>query len=338
MLNVLTKNFPKYPKKLDHILKPIEKELLQLEENLTAGLCSGNAELDKMTGYFFKSGGKRLRPAMIILFSKAINNGYLSSDNFQLALAVEMIHTASLIHDDVIDNSETRRGILTLNKKWGAKTAVVTGDYILSRALEKLTSINLLAVEMFSSTLNELCIGEILQKNQSYRIISLEEYINKSERKTAKLFMSGTECAAAITQDTNNLIINAARGYSLNFGIAFQIIDDILNFTGISQKVGKPTGNDLKNGIITAPVIFASQQYEENGDYTLKRLIESKFKNEKDFKKALKLILESDGITKSAVLAGEYIQKAINCLEIIDNNSYKQALTDLAEYTAERNS
>lgn len=338
MINILKENIPGYIKKLDRILKPIEKDLSLLEDNLKGNLYSGNFDLDKMVSYFFSSGGKRLRPAIILLFSKAISKGHLTSKNFELALAVEMIHTASLIHDDVIDNSETRRGIITLNQKWGAKTAVITGDYILSKALEKLTSINILAVEMFSKTLNDLCVGEILQKNQSYNIISLEEYINKSERKTAKLFMAGTECAAAITPGTNNLIINAARGYSVNYGIAFQIIDDILNFNGILQKIGKPVANDLKNGIITAPVIFANQEMEKKGDFTLRKLINKKFKNEKDFKKALKIVLESDGINKSRELALEYVQKALVSLDMIDNNSYKQALIDLAFYTVNRSS
>ncbi len=338
MLNIITEKLPKYAKKLDQIIKPIEKELFLLEDNLTENLKSESPDLDKMIRYFFRSGGKRLRPVIVMLFSKAINRGYLPTNNFELALAVEMIHTASLIHDDVIDNSETRRGTLTLNKKWGAKTAIITGDYVLSMALNKLTSINLLAVEMFSKTLNELCVGEILQKNQDYKIISMEDYINKSERKTARLFMAGTECAAAITPNSNNLMINSARCYSLDFGIAFQVIDDILNFSGTFSQIGKPAENDLKNGIITAPVIFAVQEYEEKGDFTLRKLIETRFKKEKDHKKALKLVLGSNGINKARLMAKNYIQKAVNSLDVIEDNCYKQALIDLSWYTVERTS
>ncbi len=338
MLDIITENFTNSTKKLDAILKPIEKELTLLEENLIHNILSGNRDLDKMVTYFFRSGGKRLRPAIVILFAKAISKGYLPSVNLELAQAVEMVHTASLIHDDVIDNAETRRGVLTLNKQWGAKKAVIVGDYILSRALGKLIKINTLAVEMFSNTLNELCVGEIMQKNQSYQIISLEDYINKSERKTAKLFMAATECAAAITKGTNNLIIKATRGYSLNFGIAFQIVDDILDFTGNRQQTGKPAAGDLKNGIITAPVIFANQQYEENGDLTLKKLIETKFRNEKDFKRALGIVMKSGGIEKANKLAREYVEKAVGYLDVIEDSSYKQSLIDLAYYTLKRTS
>lgn len=333
MIGFLTKTSSK---KLDCVLEPIAQELSILEENLTGSIVSGNVDLDRMVSYFFNSGGKRLRPALVILFGKAVNDGILTPKNFELALTMEMVHTASLIHDDVIDDSETRRGILTLNKRWGAKTAVITGDYILSRALSKLTSIGIFAVEMFSNTLNELCVGEILQKNQSYKVVSLDEYINKSERKTARLFMAGAECAAAIALEPNNVVINAARGYSLNFGIAFQIIDDILNFVGNSCKVGKPAGNDLKSGIITAPAIFAVQEYEKKGDSTLKNLIESGLKSDKDFKKAMKLILDSNGLHKSRLFAEKYIEESINALEPLENNEYKQALIDLARYAAKR--
>ena len=336
MLKILTKNAATFSKKLGCILKPIEKELSLLEDNLTGSIISGNAELDRMVSYFFNSGGKRLRPAITILFGKAVNSGLLIPENFELAQAVEMVHTASLIHDDVIDDAKTRRGILTLNKKWSAKIAVITGDYVLTKALGKLTSIGLLAVEIFADTLNELCIGEILQKNQSYKVITLDEYINKSERKTAKLFMAGTECAASIALGTNNVVINAAREYSLNFGIAFQIMDDILNFVGNSHKVGKPAGNDLKSGIITAPAMFAVQEYEKQGDSTLRNLIESGIKREKDFKKAMKLILTSNGIQKAELLAEEYIEKAVKALDVIEDNEYKQSLIDLAYYAAKR--
>ncbi|HSA06511.1 MAG TPA: polyprenyl synthetase family protein [Candidatus Gastranaerophilales bacterium] len=336
MIKTLIEKFTNPAGKLDRILKPIEKDLLLLENNLRENMFSGNSELDKMVAYFFKSGGKRLRPAIIILYSRALNRGYLADENFRIAEAVEMIHTASLVHDDVIDEAETRRGFQTINKKWGSKLAVITGDYILSRALSKLTSVGILAVEIFSQTLNALCIGEIMQKNQSFKVISMEEYINKSERKTAKLFMAGMECAASIMPETNNLVINIARGYSYNFGIAFQIMDDILNFTGDSKKLGKPAGNDLKHGIITAPVIFAVEEYDKTGDSTLKNLILAGLKTEKDFKKAVKLVIDSNGIQKAQVLAQDYSSKAVNCLANLKDSVYKQSLIDLANYSTNR--
>lgn len=337
MLDFLAQNFTKSPKKSDYILKPVEKELSMLEVNLIKSLYSGNSDLDKIIKYVFSSGGKRLRPALVILFSKALAEGYVSPSQFELAEAIEMIHTASLLHDDVIDSAQTRRGMLTVGNKWGSRTAILAGDYILSRALGKLASIGITAVEMFAGTLNELCIGEMLQKSQNYTVISLEEYINKSERKTAKLFMSGVECAVSILPSANNLSIKAAREYSLNFGIAFQIMDDIINFTDYNKKTGKPAGNDLKNGIVTAPVIFAIQEYEKTGDKTLENLIKNKLKSEKDFKKAMKLVLDSKGIEKARLLGDEYAQKAVDALEVIEDSNYKQGLIDLAYFAIQRN-
>lgn len=336
MINFLSKIVYKSQDRLSEILKPVEEDLKLLERKLSESLYSGNSSLDEIIGYATKSGGKRLRPALVFLFTRALNNGILTSNHLYLAEAVEMIHTASLIHDDVIDDAETRRGFLTIGKKWNHKTAVVTGDFILARALIKLVSVGGVSTEVFANTLNELCIGEIQQGNQKFNIISFEEYINKSERKTAKLFIAGAECAASITPGVNNLIIKAVRDYSLNFGIAFQIMDDILNFTGCHEKLGKPAGNDLKNGILTAPVLYALEEYEKKNDLTLKKLINNKFKDKKDFSMAINLVLKSNGIQKSRDLSKYFIGKAIKALDIIEDNAYKKALIDLAIYTLKR--
>ena len=229
MINFLSKITNKAQNRISDILKPVEEDLNRLEMKLSESLTSGNSSLDEIIGYVTKTGGKRLRPALVFLFAKALNNGFLSSNHFYLGEAVEMVHTASLIHDDVIDEAETRRGFLTVGKKWNYRTAVIVGDFILARSLTKLVSVGGIATEIFANTLNELCIGEIQQGDQKFKIISFEDYIKKSERKTAKLFVAGAECAATITPDANNLIIKAVRDYSLNFGIAFQIMDDILN-------------------------------------------------------------------------------------------------------------
>ncbi|NLF83869.1 MAG: hypothetical protein GX568_07805, partial [Candidatus Gastranaerophilales bacterium] len=158
MSNILTNFFPQLQKKPDSLLKPVESELSALEKDLKESLFCGNIMLDGIISYFFQSGGKRLRPAMVLLIGKAIGGEKAIPSVYKLALAIEMIHTASLIHDDVIDDAETRRGMLTINKKWDAKTAVIAGDYILAGALKTLTTIGTPAVEIFANTLNELCV------------------------------------------------------------------------------------------------------------------------------------------------------------------------------------
>ena len=336
MINFLLKITNNTQYRLNDILKPVEEDLESLETKLSESLTSGNSRLDEITKYIIKTGGKRLRPALVFLFAKALNNGFLSSNHFYLGEAVEMVHTASLIHDDVIDDAETRRGVLTVGKKWNSRTAVIIGDFILARSLTKLVSVGGIATELFANMLNDLCIGEIQQGDQKFKIISYEDYIKKSERKTAKLFAAGAECAAAITPGANNLIIKAVRDYSLNFGIAFQIMDDILNFTGCHKKVGKPAGNDLKNGILTAPVLFALEESEKKNDLTLKKLINNKLRGKKDFDQAMSLIMKSEGIQQSRDLAKYYIEEAVKALDCMEDNICKKALIDLAVYTLTR--
>lgn len=336
MINFLSNIVHKSKNRLNDILKPIEEDLLMLEKHMPESLKSGNSNLDQIMEYALKSGGKRLRPALVFLFSRALYGGLLTKNHFYLAEAVEMIHTASLIHDDVVDEAETRRGLLTVGKKWNYRTAVIAGDFVLARALMKLVSVGNIATEMFAGTLNELCIGEIQQGSQKFKIISFEDYIRKSERKTAKLFIAGTECAASIIPNTNNLIIKAVREYSKNFGIAFQIMDDVLNFTGQGEKLGKPAGNDLKNGILTAPVLFALEEYEKKQDLTLKKLINNQFKGKNDFSLSMQLVLTSNGVERAKHLAEYYTGEAIKSLEILEDNVYKKALIDLAIYTLKR--
>ena len=338
MINFISKILYKSNLGLNELLKPVEEDLLSLEGHLSTSLNSGNKKLDQIIEYVIGSGGKRLRPALVLLFAKALTGGYITKKHLALAEAVEMIHTASLIHDDVIDDAETRRGLLTVGKKWDYRTAVITGDFILARALMKLVETGGIATEMFAGTLNELCIGEIQQGNQKFKEVSLEDYIKKSERKTAKLFIAGTECAASIIPNPNNLIIKAARDYSKNFGIAFQIIDDILNFNGRREKIGKPAGNDLRNGILTAPVLYALQEYRNKKDPMLQKIINNKLQGKKDFSLAMQLVVNSGGIEKSRKLAEEYISNAINALDILEDNIYKKALIDLAIYTLKRES
>lgn len=336
MINFLSKIAHKDRNKLSEILKPIENDIKLLEKKLAESLFSGNSKLDLIMADIAKSGGKRLRPVLVFLFARALNNGHLTINHLHLAEAVEMIHTASLVHDDVIDDAETRRGFLTVGKQWNSKTAVIAGDFILSRALIKLISAGGICPEVFANTLNELCVGEIQQGEQKFKIVSYEDYIKKSERKTAMLFVAGAECAASITPNTNNLIIKAVRDYSLNFGIAFQIMDDILNFTGKQDKTGKPAGNDLRNGILTAPVLFALNEYEEKNDFMLKKLINNQLKGKNDFSLAINLVLKSEGILKSRDLVRYYITEAVKAIDVLEESVYKNALAELAIYTFKR--
>ncbi|EKE04617.1 MAG: solanesyl diphosphate synthase [uncultured bacterium] len=336
MLNQ-TKQFSEDQIKLSDILEPVSTELNLLEKKLIEDLSDNNPLLNKIVQYVIQAGGKRLRPAVSFLIAKSLNKGYLSSNHFQLGQAIELIHTATLVHDDILDETETRRNKLTVNKKWDNKTAIIAGDFLLSKSLIKLAAVkNYSVIEIFANIMSEICEGEIQQKLQNYQSISFDQYIEKSKRKTANLFIAGAECAAILTPEIDNLIIKSARDYALNFGIAFQIVDDILNFTSTEDEFGKPVGIDLRDGIVTAPVIFAIEEYEKKGDLTLSKLISQGFQNENDFKSALDLVLKSDGIEKAKDLAGYYADMANKSLAIIEDNQYKHTLKDLASYIIDR--
>lgn len=336
MINHISEIFLKKNSDLSSILAPVSSELKILEGEIAKSLSSNNPLLEKIAKHVFQAGGKRLRPAISFFIAKAINNSVIEQKHYDLAVALELVHTATLIHDDVLDNAETRRGILTINKQWSDKTAVIAGDFLLAKALIKLSQLKKTEIlEIFANILNEICEGEIQQNSDKFEIISIENYIEKSKRKTAKLFVAGAQSAAVLSCE-DDLVIKAAREYALNFGIAFQIADDILNFTGKNSLVGKPAGLDLKNGIITAPVLFAIKEYEQQGSFILTNLLKSKLKCEKDFNLALKLVLESSGIQQTEELAQEFVKNAITPLEYLPDNIYKESLINLANYVITR--
>jgi all-trans-nonaprenyl-diphosphate synthase len=337
MINFASTNTHQDKSGLSQIFEPVSLELSVFDKKLIESLSCSSIVLNEITKYVIESGGKRLRPAVTFLIAKALNKGILPAEHFQIGLALEMIHTATLVHDDVIDKAETRRGNKTVQNIWNDKVAIAAGDYLLSKALARLASVNNnLVIDIFAKIMGEICEGEIDQNAQNYKLISVEQYIKKSSGKTAKLFVAGAESAAVLTPNTNNLIINASREYALNFGIAFQIIDDILNFTSNSEEFGKPVGIDLQNGILTAPVIFALKEYEEKQDTTLKNLINKQLKTESDFNLALELILNSKGIEKSKELAVFYASYARKSLDLFENNPYKKSLSDLITFILER--
>ncbi|MEI7474033.1 MAG: polyprenyl synthetase family protein [bacterium] len=322
---------------LNDILITVKPELDSLERKLIQELSGNNPFLNKITEHIIQAGGKRLRPALVFLFSKAFNGSFVSSNHLRLAIASELIHTATLIHDDIIDEADERRGIQTINSKWSDKAAVIAGDYLLAKSLKNLAlTKNVNVIEIFSNILSEICEGEITQNSEKYQIPLLESYIEKSKRKTAMLFIACTEGSAVLSPNSNNLKIKTARDYALNFGIAFQIIDDVLNYMTQNNEADKPVGSDLFNGIITAPAIFAVEEYAEKGDFILKNLIENGLNSSEEFDLALELILNTQGINKSIKLAEEYSQKACQSIETLEENEIKQTLTDLAQFVINR--
>lgn len=247
---------------------------------------------------FLSAPSKRIRPLLAILYQKA-DNLELTKQQLEYLSVVELVHNASLIHDDIIDESEFRRGNKTVCAEFDNKLGVISGDYILSVAMEKaseLGAINLL--KNLSITLKQMCVGEINQNFSRFKIGTIEDYIEKSKNKTAYLFASAIKGCLELSEKKYDL--QAAEEFGINTGIAFQIRDDLRNL--INSDTSKPVNNDIKEGIYNAPVIYA-------GD------VEN----------------YSAGIEKTRILLNNYIKKAIQQIEYLPNNRYKSALREFLE-------
>lgn len=277
-----------FQKKYSEITSLVQNEINQILQEMIKDIdvhVSLKSELLK----FLNAPSKHIRPIISILYLKALN---IDIDEKQILYqaAIELVHNASLIHDDVIDESELRRGKNTLNNKFNSKLAVITGDYLLSDALNKVIKIGRIElIQMFSDTLDEMSEGEINQQFSKFTIPSLNDYIKKSEQKTAKLFETAL-CGSLLIADFKYDGLDFAK----NFGIAFQIRDDLINC--------KTTNSDIKDGIYTAPVIFAGGTK-----------------------------INDDAIEKTQTLLNNYIESAKNNLSNIEDNEYKQALCELLE-------
>ena len=313
---------------------PINNELQILEENLTLKLAENSFLLKEIIAYIFQAGGKRLRPAMCFLMAKS--TGTITNKHITLAELTELIHTASLIHDDIIDSANLRRGRETINNLWNDKISVITGDFLFAQASVRLGELEQTEiVKIYAKVLSDLCEGEIDQYSSKFNTdITWDYYINKSKTKTASLFAACCKCSAILNNQPINIIAKA-NDYGLYLGIAFQIVDDILDFISTSKDLGKEVGTDLKQGIITAPSLFAINSNDERSKQ-LKILIENRFNintesYKDDFDKAIRLIHELGGCEKSKQLATDYILKAKECLSFIKDEALKYCLVKAAD-------
>ena len=287
----------------------IDFELSQIDKTIEKIILKNQNFLSETFLKYIFSGSKKIRSAITILLLKACNEN-ISDNVISICALIELIHNASLIHDDIIDNSDMRRNLPSFNQQFGNKTAVIAGDFLLSLIFDTLSEINNPKVtKTFSQTVKNLCIGEISQIENKNKITSLEKYLQKTEQKTAALF----ECAVKSAFLTKNQPqkLEFAENFAKNFGLAFQIKDDLENFTKTEQN--KPSKNDFLSGILTAPVIFYSEQHSiEQFD------IET-------FKK----IKNSFAIQQTEKLYSSFSAKAIDLLEYFSDNQYKQALIGL---------
>ena len=312
---------------LDDIYEPIRGDLKKIKGELES---IGSAEfpwLDKQMSYVFKGGGKGMRPALTLLSGKFYN--YNLNYLLPMAVAVELMHTSTLVHDDTIDNAMVRRGQPTINKLWGDDIAILLGDYLFAKAGEFVADTqNTRAVKLFSQTLRTISTGEI---NQYFSAFKLEQtrqhYLQRISGKTASLFSLATE-SGAILSEAPPKSIEVLRDYGHNLGLAFQIVDDVLDFISTEENLGKPVGSDLAQGTLTLPAMLLIERYPE--DNPVKRFFESRDK--KNIQLAIEQVRNSPVVQESYNIAAEYCSLACQNLDLLPGNATRQALVGLADY------
>ena len=314
----------------------VEDKLVLVEEKIKNKLTSNVDLVQKISDYHLKTGGKRLRALLTLGSSKLC--GYLKGGrDINLAACIELIHGATLLHDDVIDNGDMRRGKKTINIIWGNQSSILAGDYLLSRCFEMMVEDgNLEVLKLLSSTSAKIAQGEILQLQHKGEIDMLEEtYLKIIYSKTAALFSAATKVGAILSKK-NNKEKEALEFYGKNLGLTFQIADDTLDYNSEINLFGKKVGNDFYEGKITLPIILLYQQ----ANYTEKKLLENIFKqtirSADDLSVILKLISKYKIISRCYKKAEHYINLASNSLSIFKDSEEKKKLENLVVFSLER--
>ena len=315
----------------------VEDKLILVEEKIKSKLSSKVELVDEMTNYHLKTGGKRLR-AILTLGSAKLCGYSKGSRDVNLAACVELIHAATLMHDDVIDNGQIRRGKKTLNNIWGNQSSILVGDYLLSRCFEMMVEDgNLEILKLLSSTSAEISQGEVLQLQHKGEIDMLEEtYFKIISSKTASLFAAATRVGSVIVEKENK-IKDALEFYGKNLGLTFQIADDTLDYNSDLKVFGKKLGNDFFEGKITLPIILLYQKLKDKEKNYLKLLFEKKIRTEEELNEILLLIKKYNIINDCYKKAEHFISLASNSLSIFPETKYKKILKNLTSFSLSRN-
>lgn len=331
---------------LSKIYEPIQQDLTKVEDMMKAVSkvdfswlpkqlahdLKGSSKLAELLTHSLKGGGKMIRPALTLLSGKFYN--YNLNYLLPMATAVEITHTATLVHDDAIDNSPLRRGRPTINNAWDDDKAILLGDYLFAKAGELVsTTQNLQVIKLLSQTLMTITSGELAQSFSSFNLEQTRQhYLHRIISKTASLFSLATESGAILSQAPEKLV-KALKKYSYNLGIAFQIVDDIMDFIGTEEEIGKPIGSDLAQGTLTLPAILLLECYSD--DNPVRELFQNRNKQE-NIKLAIELVRSSSIVQECYSVASDYCARACRSLNLLPENACRQSLINLANYVIER--
>jgi len=303
-------------------------EIEKIECELHNALSDSQGAISQMCSHMAGSGGKRIRPLLVLYCGLVFSNRSESLE--KAAVAAELIHMATLAHDDIIDDSQMRRGKPTLNTVWGNHSSVLCGDYLFAKAFGILSENRLYkSLSLMIEAIDCMCNGEIQQAENRFNInMNLEIYYEQITRKTAKFLECCCKSGASIA-NADELQTAAIGKYGLNLGLAFQIIDDILDYRGNEDIMGKPKGEDLRQGIITLPLILL--QSSEKYRTAAHDIINRKTICERDYAILGDLLVNTGSIEQSHKIALSHIDKALLCLKVLPDTPYRDALSNLAE-------
>ena len=315
----------------------VEDKLLLVEEKIKSKLISDVELVKKMTEYHLDTGGKRLR-ALLTLGSAKICGYSKGTRDINLAACVELIHAATLMHDDVIDNGSVRRGKKTLNSIWNNHSSVLIGDYLLSRCFEIMVEDgNIEVLKLLSSTSSKIAQGEVLQLQHQGEVDMLEEtYLKIISAKTAELFAAATK-VGAILSDTKSKEKEALEFYGRNLGLTFQIADDTLDYNSELKLFGKKIGQDFYEGKITIPIILLFQKADNKEKEILKKVFSKNVRSKDDLEYSLSLIKKYEVIKACYQKAEHYINLASNSLSVFSDSEEKSILENLTSFSLTRN-
>ncbi|MCT0217417.1 solanesyl diphosphate synthase [Synechococcus sp. CS-1329] len=315
------------------LLQPVENDLETLLSDLRSLIGAGHPILQAAAEHLFSAGGKRIRPGIVLLLSRALSpDGELSSRHRRLAEITEMIHTASLVHDDVVDEASTRRGVDTVHSRFNNRLAVLAGDFLFAQASWHLANLDDLAVvKLLSRVIMDLADGEVRQGLYRYDTgQSFETYLDKSYCKTASLIANSAKASGVLSGLGNDRLEDLYR-FGRQLGLAFQVVDDILDFTGSDQQLGKPAASDLATGYLTAPVLYALEERP-----ALAGLIERELCEPDDLSQALALVRGCEAIPRSRALAEGFAREAGEALQWLNPSDSRTALLSLPEFVLSR--
>ncbi|WP_292262219.1 polyprenyl synthetase family protein [Brevundimonas sp.] len=322
---------------VEALVRLAQADMTAVDAHIIARMQSPVPVIPKLAEHLIAAGGKRLRPLITVAAARAAGAAADIEPARKLAAAVEFIHTATLLHDDVVDGSELRRGKVAAHLIWGAPTSVLVGDFLFARAFELMVETeSMRALGILARAAGVIAEGEVLQLTRAHDLnLERDTYLEIITAKTAELFAAAAE-SGAVGVGADEAAVQALRAYGLNLGIAFQLADDALDYGGAAAALGKNAGDDFNEGKATLPLLLAVQKTRGTEDAFWERTITKGQRTEADFDRARELIVASGAIAATLDVAGDYADAAKSALDVLPDSDWKTALAQLADFAVSR--